>query len=96
MLNEMYADGMDVAVTALRAELAAWLERVRAGEEVVVTERGVPVARLVPIGSASLIERLTADGVLARPAVPARPHAGGAARVPATGSVSALVDEQRR
>jgi prevent-host-death family protein len=35
-------------VSDLRAHLSEWLERAREGEEVVVTERGVPVARLLP------------------------------------------------
>lgn len=35
-------------VSELKARLSAYLARVRAGEEVVVTDRGRPVARLVP------------------------------------------------
>lgn len=37
------------AVSDLKAHLSAWLGRVRGGEEVVVTDRGHPVARLLPI-----------------------------------------------
>ena len=91
----MYIKGVDVSVTGLRAELAHWLEQVRSGEEIVVTERGVPVARLIPVDTAPLIERLTREGALARPATAERPKAGGAPRVPARGSVSDLVGEQR-
>lgn len=36
------------AVSELKASLSQFLARVKAGEEVVVTERGRPVARLVP------------------------------------------------
>lgn len=36
------------AVSELKASLSQFLARVRAGEEVLVTERGCPVARLVP------------------------------------------------
>lgn len=36
-------------VSELKAGLSAYLRRVKAGEEVVVTERGTPVAKLVPI-----------------------------------------------
>ncbi len=32
-------------MSVLRAELADWIERVRTGEEVVVTDRGTPVVR---------------------------------------------------
>lgn len=87
---------MDVAVSALRAELADWVKRARDGEEVVVTERGTPVARLVPVDSAPLLERLTKEGVLSRPHGTGRPRASGAPRAHARRSVSDLVDEQRR
>ena len=36
------------AVSELKASLSRFLARVKAGEEVIVTERGRPVARLVP------------------------------------------------
>ncbi|MDQ3344106.1 MAG: type II toxin-antitoxin system prevent-host-death family antitoxin [Actinomycetota bacterium] len=87
---------MDVAVSTLRAELADWIERVRAGEEVVVTDRGRPVARLVSVDTAPLLEQLTRQGVLSRPRRAERPSARGAQRVHAQGSVSELVSDQRR
>ena len=68
---------MDVTITALRAELSAWLDRVRAGDEVVITERGVPVARLLPIDTAPLIDQLTQQGVLGKPRHSTRPAARG-------------------
>jgi prevent-host-death family protein len=37
-------------VAELKARLSQYLARVKAGEEIVVTERDVPVARLVPVG----------------------------------------------
>lgn len=86
---------MEVSVTTLRAELAAWLDRVRAGGEVVITDRGTPIALLAPIGSVPLIEALTEQGVLSRPRGQ-RPVARGADRVRAAGDVSGLVSEQRR
>lgn len=82
-------------MTTLRAELAAWLDKVRAGGDVVITERGIPIARLAPIGSVPLIEALTERGVLSRPRGE-RPVARRATRVQATGTVSDLVSEQRR
>ncbi|UVO11120.1 type II toxin-antitoxin system prevent-host-death family antitoxin [Mycobacterium sp. SVM_VP21] len=87
---------MDVSVSTLRAELADWIERVRAGEEVVVTDRGTPVVRLVPVDTAPLLEQLTRQGILSRPRAASRPSASRAPRVHARGSVSDLVTEQRR
>lgn len=37
-------------VAQLKASLSEYLARVKAGGEVVVTERGRPIARLVPVG----------------------------------------------
>jgi prevent-host-death family protein len=87
---------MDVAVSALRAHLADWLERARSGEEVVVTDRGVPVARLVGIESSDVIERLTREGVISPPVSAVRSKQTGRARIRPKGSVSDLVAEQRR
>jgi prevent-host-death family protein len=87
---------MDVGVSELRANLSDWLERVRDGDEVVVTDRGVPVARLLGIGSASTVERLVADGVIARPTSPQRPTASGASRPRPRRPVAPLIDDQRR
>jgi prevent-host-death family protein len=92
----VYTCAMDVAVTALRAHLGEWLERARAGEDVVVTDRGLPVARLVGLDATTLIEQLTRDGLISRPARSPRPSATGRRRVPARGSVSELVSTQRR
>jgi len=45
------------AVAELKANLSRYLSRVKAGEEILVTERGVAVARLVPVAPTGL-ERL--------------------------------------
>lgn len=37
------------AVSKLKASLSEYLNQVKAGEEVLITDRGKPVARLVPI-----------------------------------------------
>ncbi|MBT9589202.1 type II toxin-antitoxin system prevent-host-death family antitoxin [bacterium] len=59
------------SVTNLKASLSAFLDSVKSGEEVLVTERGRPIARLIPY-STSLDQnestlRLIRAGVL-RPA----------------------------
>lgn len=40
------------AVSELKARLSEYLSRVKAGEEVLITDRGHPVARLLPISRA--------------------------------------------
>ena len=86
---------MDVAISALRAELSTWIDRARAGQEVVVTERGIPVARLLAVDSAPLLEELMASGILSAPQRAGRPTARGATRVRATGPVAEIVTDQR-
>lgn len=41
---------MDVPVRDLKARLSEYLRRVRRGEEIVITRRGKPVGRIVPVG----------------------------------------------
>lgn len=90
-----YSCCMDVAISTFRAELSRWIERARAGEEVVITDRGTPVARLLPIDAAPLLDQLVERGVLSRPQRADRPAARGVARVRASGPVADLVSEQR-
>jgi prevent-host-death family protein len=87
---------MDVAVSELRAHLSEWLKHAREGEEVVVTDRGVPVARLLGMSATTTLERLSAEGVIARPQRAQRPTASGRPRARANRSVAALVSELRR
>lgn len=39
----------NAAVAELKANLSRFLSRVKAGEEILVTERGIAVARIVPV-----------------------------------------------
>ncbi|MBA2508013.1 MAG: type II toxin-antitoxin system prevent-host-death family antitoxin [Nocardioidaceae bacterium] len=82
-------------MSTLRAELSRWIERARAGEEVIVTDRGTPVARLLPVDTAPLLDQLVQNGVLSRPRRAGRPTARDATRVRASGPVADLVSEQR-
>jgi prevent-host-death family protein len=87
---------MDVAVTELRAHLSEWLGRARAGDEIVITDRGVPVARLLGMTTTATLERLAADGVIGRPAAAQRPQAAGRPRPRPGRPLADVVSEQRR
>jgi prevent-host-death family protein len=81
---------MEVPVSALRAELKSWIEKARAGEEVVITDRGLPVARLTGVQTADLVSSLVRDGLLTtaqapRPALDVAEADGAAAAVGARG-----------
>jgi prevent-host-death family protein len=52
-----------VGVRELRQNLSVYLERVLVGERLEVTDRGRPVAMLVPLPApSSLVDRLVAEG----------------------------------
>lgn len=84
---------IEVGVRELRNNLSRFLDRVREGEEVVVTDRGIAVARVLPVDSERVLHRLIAEGVV----TPA-PRPKGRAGVPikGTGTVSDLMADQRR
>jgi prevent-host-death family protein len=58
-------------VAEIKARLSEYLAAVEAGEEVLVTKRGVPVARLAPLSPETApnahLERLEKAGLLRRP-----------------------------
>jgi prevent-host-death family protein len=84
---------VEVGVRELRDNLSRYLERVRAGEEVVVTDRGHAIARVLPIGGERALDRLIASGVVTPARHPKR-HTGRPIKT--KGTVSDLVAEQRR
>jgi prevent-host-death family protein len=87
---------MDVGIRELRSHLSHYLERVQGGDEVVVTERGAAIARIVPIAGGRAIDRLIADGLVTPAANMGRGRRRPGRRVRADRTVSDLVAEQRR
>jgi prevent-host-death family protein len=85
---------IEVGVKELRADISRWIEAAQQ-HDVVITKRGMPVARLVAIGEHSGLERLIERGLVRLPTRPAR-HLDVTDLVQAHGSVSDLVAEQRR
>lgn len=53
---------IEVGVRELKNSLSRYLRRVREGETIVVTDRGRPVARIVPTGVPEHIAKLIAEG----------------------------------
>ena len=84
---------MEVGIRELRNHLSRYLDRVRDGDEVVVTDRGRAIARVVPVGGERVLDRLIAEGIV----TPARqPNRRAAKPIKTNGTVSDLVGEQRR
>jgi prevent-host-death family protein len=91
------------SISELKAKLSEYLESVRAGEEVIVTDRGRPVARIAPVtGSAETESRLR---MLIRTGQARPPQQAGGVdverigalrpRAPAAGLVDAVLEERR-
>ena len=86
---------VEVGVRDLKNNLSRYLDRVQEGEEVIVTDRGRPVARLSALDhSTDRLAELIAAGVVRPPKSTTRSRP--ARRIKPKGSVSDLVAEQRR
>ena len=60
------------SISEAKAKLSALLDKVKAGETVTITDRGTPIARIVPLAPADVdweerLERLERQGVVRRP-----------------------------
>ena len=88
----MYCGHMDVGIRELKAKLSEHVQRANEGETIVVTDRGRPVARLVPYDTSSAIEQGIAEGWI-EPA--RRTGLGHAERHGSTRSVVETLDADR-
>ena len=70
-----YASSKQISLTELRRTPAAALDHVRNGEEVIITEAGVPLCRLVPVGRSGRYAEFVAEGVICLPKSPREPTA---------------------
>ena len=85
----------EVGVRDLKNNLSRYLERVQHGEEIIVTERGRPVARLSAVDHPSdRLAALIASGAVRPPR--SLPRQRPARRITSNGPVSDLVAAQRR
>src|SRR5690606_26775304 len=77
-----YREDMEVTLTEFKASLAKHLDSVKGGEDVIITNKGVPVARLTSVESSDLLTSLVKDGLVTVPAedraVPRLPQAEAA------------------
>lgn len=88
----------EVGSRDLKMRLGAWLERVRRGEVLVVTDRGVPVAELRPItaGAQTVEERLESLAAQGFLTLGTREALAPFEPIPAAGApLSAAIDEDR-
>lgn len=86
---------MEVGVRELRDNLSKWIGKARRGQDVVITERGKPVARLTRYGESPALQRLIEEGRVTLPKH-RKTKIDRSALVTPRGSVSDLVKDQRR
>jgi prevent-host-death family protein len=86
---------MEIGIRDLRNGLSRYLEMVKSGEEITVTEHGRPIARISAASTQSSIDDLIARGIVL---APHRPKAAHLDWTPITsrGGVSDILAEQRR
>lgn len=84
----------EVGISELRMHLSQYFDRVREGEEITVTHRGTPIARIAPAATPRPYDRLVNEGIIER--APASKRTRPAKRAVAQGPVSELAHEQRR
>ena len=88
---------VETGIRELRENLRAYLERVKNGDTVLVTERGKPVARIVRAEADEAYERLVQEGVITPAVRPKRPiDFEGLPRLRGRPTLSDIVIEQRR
>ena len=83
----------EVGIRQLRDHLSSYMVQVQSGQELVVTDRGRAIARILPLSGERALDRLIREGRV----VPAK-HRERSRPQPlrAAGPVSDLVSEQRR
>lgn len=84
----------EVGIRELRDNLSRFLEEVKTGQELIVTERGRPVARIVATSGEAWIDELVAAGIITLPEHPLDLSSFG--RVRSKGDVLEFFFDQRR
>ena len=69
----MTSMAIEVSTSDYRANMRSWHERVRRGEEVVVTDHGEPTVRVVSATAEAVLDRLVAEGLVRPARRPRRP-----------------------
>ena len=89
-------DRVEVGIREFRDHVSRFVEAAQSGRDIVITDRGRPVARLIGVDEYPPgLQRLISRGLAEPPAMPKEP-ARARPPVKAKGSVSDFVAEQRR
>jgi prevent-host-death family protein len=84
---------VEIGIRELRDALSRYLDEVRSGRTLTVTDHGRPVARIIPVQRLTRLEQLRAEGRVVRGSQRKQPAPDP---VEADGIASDLIDDQRR
>jgi prevent-host-death family protein len=85
---------VEIGIRELRGRLSEYLNQVRDGDELTITDRGTAFARIVPITGGRALDRAVAEGLVTLAPRPARTRP--ALRVESQGGIADLIGDQRR
>ena len=93
MESSQPSSGLQVGIKDLRDGLSRYLDRVRSGGTITVTDHGRPIARITPVGRLTTYEQMLRDGRI----TPGRVPKGTTIPQPieTAGPVSDFIAEQR-
>lgn len=94
MSKAPHSSSREVGIRELRDNLSRFIDEVRAGHELIVTERGRPVARIVATSGEAWLDELVAAGVVTLPERELDLLSFG--RIRTRGDVMQFVFDQRR
>ena len=87
----------EIGIKELKRDASAIVDAVEAGETIVITRRGTPVARMGPLAAPGRVQRLVEQGLMSWPAVPTSVPADVSPLVTGDGPpISQQVVEDRR
>ncbi|MDE0699599.1 MAG: type II toxin-antitoxin system prevent-host-death family antitoxin [Acidimicrobiaceae bacterium] len=83
---------MNVGIRELKAHLSEYVGRAAGGENIIVTDRGKPIAQIVGLSGTSMLDRGIEDGWITPPS---RNRLAPTKRFNARQSTSEVLDEDR-
>ena len=86
------------SISAIKESLREYIDAVRRGEEVIITNRGRPVARITPVigaeASPDRLARLAKDGIVVPPGKRRRASLKAPPGKGSSGTMAALLDQR--
>ena len=85
----------EVDITEFSSNMSSWLDEVKAGDEILLTERDVPVARVTGAGGLTAWEQMIREGLIVPATKKPRTKAADIEKIPTSESVSDILSEHR-